>query len=44
MFSPNGKKDGIQSITLSEVSAKDEFLNIKNVRRDDMMATHHVPP
>lgn len=37
MYSPNEKKDGIQIIPLSEVAAKDEFLNIKNVSRDDMM-------
>lgn len=44
MYSPNGKKDGIQVILLSEVAAKDEFLNIKNVSRDDMLAVHRVPP
>ncbi len=44
MYSPNGKKDGIQIIPLPEVAAKDEFLNIMNVSRDDMMATHRVPP
>lgn len=44
MYSPNGKKDGIQIIPLSEVGAKDEFLNIKNVSRDDMMAAYRVPP
>lgn len=44
MYSPNGKKDGIQIIPLSEVAAKDEFLNIKNVSRDGMMAAHRVPP
>ncbi len=44
MYSPNGKKDGIQIIPLSEVAAKDEFLNIKNVSRDDMLAVHRVPP
>ncbi len=44
MYSPNGKKDGLQIIPLSEVTAKDEFLNIKNVSRDDMMAAHRVPP
>lgn len=44
MYSPNGKKDGIQIIPLSEVAEKDEFLNIKNVSRDDMMAAHRVPP
>lgn len=26
------------------MAAKDEFLNIKNVSRDDMMAAHRVPP
>lgn len=44
MYSPNGKKDGIQFIPLTEVAAKDEFLYIKNVSRDDMMAAHRVPP
>ena len=43
MYFPNGKKDGIQIILLSEVAAKGEFLNIKNVSRDDMMAAHRVP-
>jgi PBSX family phage portal protein len=44
MYSPNGKKDGIQIIPQSEVTAKDEFLNIKNVSRDDMMVAHRDPP
>ncbi len=44
MYSPNGKKDGIQIIPLSEVAEKDEFLNIKNVSLDVMMAAHCVPP
>lgn len=44
MYAPNGKKDGIQTIPLSEAAAKDEFLNIKNVSRDDMLAVHRVPP
>lgn len=43
MYAPNGKKDGIQLIPVSEVSAKDEFLNIKNVTRDDQLAAHRVP-
>ena len=30
--------------TTLTVAAKDEFLNIKNVSRDDMMAAHRVPP
>ncbi len=43
MYAPNGKKDGIQLIPVSEVAAKDEFLNIKNVTRDDQLAAHRVP-
>ncbi len=44
MYAPNGKKDGIQVIPISEVTAKDEFLNMKNVTRDDVLAAHRVPP
>lgn len=38
------QKDGIQFIPLSEVATKDEFSNIKNVSRDDMMAAQLVTP
>lgn len=44
MYAPNGKKDGIQLIPVSEVAAKDEFFNIKAVTRDDVLAAHRVPP
>lgn len=44
MYAPNGKKDGIQLIPVSEVAAKDEFFNIKNVTRDDLLAAHRTPP
>lgn len=44
MYAPNGQKDGLQIIPLSDVSAKDEFFNIKNVTRDDILAAHRVPP
>ncbi len=44
MYAPNGKKDGIQIIPIAEVQAKDEFLNIKNVSRDDILAGHRIPP
>lgn len=44
MYAPNGKKDGLQIIPIAEVSAKDEFFNIKNVSRDDILAGHLVPP
>ena len=44
MYAPNGKKDGIQIIPVGEVAAKDDFLNIKNVSRDDVLAAHRIPP
>ncbi len=43
LYCPGGKKDGVQIIPLSEAAAKDEFLNIKNISRDDMLAAHRVP-
>ncbi|MDA8444748.1 phage portal protein [Paracidovorax valerianellae] len=43
-YAPNGKKDGIQLIPISEVAAKDDFLSIKNTSRDDVLAAHRVPP
>jgi PBSX family phage portal protein len=44
MYAPGGKKDGIQIIPVAEVTAKDEFFNIKMVTRDDQLAAHRVPP
>ena len=44
VYAPNGKKDGLQLLPISEVAAKDEFMNIKNVTRDDQLAAHRVPP
>lgn len=41
---PKGKKDGVQLIPISEVAAKDEFMNVKNISRDDLLAAHRVPP
>lgn len=43
IYAPNGKKDGLQVIPMSEIAAKDEFFNIKNVTRDDLLAAHRVP-
>ena len=43
VYAPNGKKDGLQVIPMSEIAAKDEFFNIKNVTRDDQLAVHRVP-
>jgi PBSX family phage portal protein len=44
IYAPNGNKDGLKLIPVSEVAAKDEFLNIKNVTRDDQLAAHRIPP
>lgn len=44
LYSPNGKKDGVQLIPVSEVAAKDDFTAIKTVSRDDVLAAHRVPP
>lgn len=44
MYAPNGKKDGIQLIPVAEVAAKDEFVGIKNISRDDILAAHRIPP
>lgn len=43
-YAPGGKKEGIQLIPISEVAAKDDFLNIKATTRDDVLAAHRVPP
>lgn len=44
LYAPKGKKDGVQIIPVSEVAAKDEFWNIKNITRDDQLAGHRIPP
>ncbi|AZZ98020.1 phage portal protein [Pseudoalteromonas sp. R3] len=44
LHSPGGDKDGMRLIPVSEVAAKDEFLTIKNVSRDDQLGSHRVPP
>ncbi|WLF84476.1 phage portal protein [Moraxella sp. ZY210820] len=44
IYTPNGKKDGVQVIPIAEVAAKDEFYNIKIASRDDQLAGHRTPP
>ncbi|MGF7149451.1 PBSX family phage portal protein [Sphingomonas zeicaulis] len=44
IHAPNGKAEGVKIIPIAEVAAKDEFLGIKNVTRDDILAAHRVPP
>lgn len=44
LYIPGGKKDGLQVMPIAAAMTKDEFANIKNVTRDDMLAAHRVPP
>lgn len=44
VYAPGGRKDGLQIIPISEVAARGDIFNIKNVSRDDVLATHRVPP
>ena len=44
VYSPTGKKDGIQVDPASEVAAKDEFNSIKNQAGDDVLASLQIPP
>jgi PBSX family phage portal protein len=41
---PNGKKGGIEILPIADVAAKDEFQNVKNITRDDLLAAHRMPP
>lgn len=44
VYAPGGKKDGLQVIPISEIAAKDDFGSIKNVSRDDQLASLRVYP
>lgn len=44
LYTPGGKKDGVQIHPIADVAAKDEFMNVKNISRDDLLAAHRVPP
>lgn len=44
LYTPGGKKDGVQIHPIADVAAKDEFLNVKNISRDDLLSAHRVPP
>ncbi|ELP9761376.1 phage portal protein, partial [Salmonella enterica] len=39
-----GGKDGVQILPFQQITAKDEFMNIKASSRDDVLASHRVPP
>lgn len=44
IHSAKGKPDGIKLLPIAEVGSKDEFLNIKNVTAEDLLAAHRTPP
>ncbi len=44
VHAPNGKDGSLKILPIAEVGAKDEFLGIKNVTRDDVLAAHRTPP
>lgn len=44
IHAPGGKKDGVQIIPISEVAAKDEFLNVKQISLEEMLMAHRTPP
>ncbi len=44
MHLPKGKENSVKVIPIASVGANDEFLNIKNVTAEDLLASHRVPP
>lgn len=44
LHAPCGGKDGVQILPFQQITAKDEFINIKNATRDDILAAHRIPP
>lgn len=40
---PNGGPDGIKFIEMGDISAKDEFANIKNISAQDILNAHRFP-
>lgn len=34
----------MQILPFQQITAKDEFINIKNTTRDDILAAHRIPP
>lgn len=40
---PNGDKEGVQFIQMGDISAKDEFANVKNISAQDILNAHRFP-
>ena len=41
---PGSDKDAVKILPIAEVAAKDEFVGINNVTREDILTAHRVPP
>ena len=41
---PNGREKDIQILPVGDFSTKDELERIKNISRDDIIASHRIPP
>ncbi len=44
IHAPSGGKDGVQLLPFQQITARDEFMNVKSASRDDVLAAHRVPP
>ncbi len=44
IHAPNANADSVKLIPFGDISNKDEFLNIKNVTAEDVLAAHRIPP
>ena len=44
IHAPGDKEKAIQILPIGEVTAKDEFFNVKRVSRNEMLAAHRTPP
>ncbi|WP_049849345.1 phage portal protein [Trabulsiella odontotermitis] len=40
----SGGKDSVQILPFQQITAKDEFVNVKSMSRHDMLGVHRVPP
>ncbi len=40
---PNGDADGIKFIPVGDISANDEFSNVKNISAQDILTAHRFP-
>lgn len=44
MYAPNSKLDDIKIVPQSKVTTNDDFFNINNARRENLMSAYRVSP